>query len=71
MVRCTFDLHDNHLPATNITVRCTFDLHKEHLSTINIMVLCTFLIYLMQQSCKIFVEIYLKNITKGAEHRNI
>jgi len=25
----------------------------------------------MQQNCKIFVEIYLKNMTKGAEHCNI
>jgi hypothetical protein len=35
------------------------------------MVRRTYLVHLMQQSCKIFVEIYLKNITKGAEHRNI
>jgi hypothetical protein len=39
--------------------------------TTNIMVLRTFLVFQMQQSCKIFVDIHLKNRTIGAEHRNI
>ena len=54
----------------NIPVRCTFILNDKHLST-NIMVLRTFLVNSIQQSCKIFVETDLKNITIGAEHCNI
>ncbi len=42
----------------------------KHLST-NIIVLRTFMVYSMQQSCKIFVEAHFRNMTKGAEHRNI
>jgi hypothetical protein len=51
-------------------VLCTFGQQDNYISE-NSLVHRTFLIFLMQQSCKIFVEMYLKNKSSGAEHRNI
>jgi hypothetical protein len=58
------------LDIINIPVRCTsFPLQQtfiyKYFGALHLF------LFLMQQSCKIFVEIHSESVTTGAEHRNI
>jgi hypothetical protein len=68
-VRCTFVLCNKQL-STNIMVLRTLDLHYYYLSA-NSLVSAYSGTNIKRQSRIRFVEMHLKHVTIGAEHRNI
>jgi hypothetical protein len=69
-VRCTFELF-NHHSSTNILVLCTFFCPSPSFIIQKAMSFELNWKCEKQQSCKIFIEMYLKILAIGAEHRNI